>query len=58
VVVEHLPAVQPDEQIAGTDDVGVTLGGQRGGTRVLVLEVIIDTDQRFDGRRRRTTTGR
>jgi hypothetical protein len=58
VVVEHLSAVQPDEQIAGADDVGVTLGGQRSGTRVLVLEVIVDTDQRFDGRRRRTTTRR
>jgi hypothetical protein len=47
--------VQPDEHIASADDVGVTLGCQRAGARVLVLEVVVDTDQRFDRLRRSTT---
>jgi hypothetical protein len=48
--------VQPEEHIAGADDVGIALGCQRAGVGVLVLEVIVDTNQRFDGPRRRTTT--
>jgi hypothetical protein len=49
VLLERLAVVQVHEQIGRAPEVGVTLGGERAGPGILILEVSTNADERFGG---------
>ena len=51
MVFRRLPVVEADEQIAGPNEVGVTLGCEDVGTWVFVFEVLVNRDERVWGAR-------